>query len=86
MYEVFPHKKVVKYYENLDDRTAERINKGIDKISSNPFESTRIKKLKGKLEGKYRYNLGDLRIVYSVDKEKKSIFIEAIGPRGDVYK
>ena len=29
---------------------------------------------------------GDLRIVYSVNREEKTVLIEAIGPRGDIYK
>jgi mRNA interferase RelE/StbE len=62
-----------------------KVNKAVEKICSNPFRGAHIKKLVGKLGGKYRYDIGDLRIVYSVDENKKIIFIEAIGPRGDVY-
>jgi len=42
--------------------------------------------MRGTYEGKYRYAAGDLRIVYRVNAETKIILIEAIGPRGDVYK
>ena len=86
MYKVFPHKKAVKYYESLDDKTARRINKAIDAISRNPLEGLHIKRLRGTHGGKYRYAVGDLRIVYSVNREKKTVLIEAIGPRGDIYK
>jgi len=86
MYKVFPHKKAVKYYESLDDKTAERINKAIEAMSKNPLEGPHIKRLKGIHEGKYRYAVGDLRIVYRVNVENKTILIEAIGPRGDIYK
>ncbi len=80
MYKVFPHKKAVKYYESLDDKIAGRINKAIESISKNPLEGSHIKRLRGKYEGKYRYAVGDLRIVYSVNIEDKIILIEAIGP------
>ncbi len=86
MYRVLPHKKAIKYYESLGDKTARKINKAIEKIRKNPSESSHIKRLKGRLEGKYRYTIGNLRIVYSINTEEKIIFIEAIGPRGDVYK
>lgn len=86
MYKVLSHKKAIKYYEGISDKTARKINKAIEKIRKNPFEDAHIKRLKGRLEGKYRYTIGDLRIVYSIDQEEKVIFIEAIGPRGDVYK
>jgi len=51
-----------------------------------PFKGRHIKRLRGELAGKYRYEVGDLRIVYRVVSEEKTIFIEAIGPRADVYK
>ena len=86
MYKVFPHKKAVKYYESLDDNTAKRINKAIDAMCRNPLEGPHIKRLRGKYEGKYRYAMGDLRIIYRVNEEEKIILIEAIGPRGDIYK
>ena len=86
MHKVFPHKKAVKYYESLDDKTAKRINKAIEGISSNPLEGPHIKRLMGRHEGKYRYAVGDLRIVYRVNIEDKTILIEAIGSRGDIYK
>lgn len=86
MYEVSLHKKAVKYYESLDDKTDRRINKAIEEISDDPFEGSNIKRLRGRYEGKYRYAVGYLRIVYRVNAENKIVFIEAIGPRGDVYK
>lgn len=52
----------------------------------NPFEGPHSKKLKGRLEGKYRYDIGALRIIYFVDMKNEMIYIDAIGPRGDIYK
>ena len=86
MYSVLLNKKSSKYYERLSNNAAVKVNKAIEKICNNPFRGFHIKKLVGKLEGKYRYEVGDLRIVYTVDENKKMVFIEAIGPRGDIYK
>lgn len=86
MYKPFFHKRASKYYKSLDDKTARRVNKAIGDMTKIPFEGTHIKRLRGKLEGKYRYAVGDLRIVYQVKVEEGTILIEAIGPRGDVYK
>jgi mRNA-degrading endonuclease RelE of RelBE toxin-antitoxin system len=38
------------------------------------------------LEGKYRYEIGALRIVYDVDTKSKMVEIKAMRSRGDVYK
>ncbi len=86
MYKVSLHKKAIKYYERLDDKTVRRINKAIEEISNNPLEGYHIKTLRGKHEGKYRYAVGDLRIVYRVVTKTEVVLVEAIGPRGDVYK
>lgn len=86
MYKPILHKKASKYYQSLDTKATRRINKAIEKMIKNPFEGSHIKKLRGRLKGKYRYKVGSLRIVYSINKEEKVIYIEAIGPRGDVYK
>ena len=86
MYKILTHKKAVKYYENLDDKTAKRINKAFEAISKDPIENPHIKRLKGAHEDKYRFAVGDLRIVYQINTKDQTILIEAIGPRGDIYK
>lgn len=86
MYKISLHKKAIKYYQSLDNNTAKRINKAIDEISKNPFEGANIKRLKGKYEGKYHYKVGGLRIVYRAAEDAKTILVEAIGPRGNIYK
>ena len=46
---------------------------------------TVIKPLRGPRKGQWRYRLGDIRIVYTVDQEARTIQIVAIDTRGDVY-
>ena len=45
-----------------------------------------VTKMVGVWDGYYRIRLGDLRIILLVDYTRHVIFIERIGPRGDVYK
>ena len=63
-----------------------RLNKCIDNLSSVSIFSPHIKKLHGELEGKYRYEMGVLRIVYEVNIKDKIVEIKSIRSRGDVYK
>jgi mRNA interferase RelE/StbE len=86
MYKIQVFKQAVKYYSKLDTKTQRKINNAIETITKNPIEGFHIKKLKGELEGKYRYNVGGLRIIYFVDTKERIISIEAIGSRGDIYK
>lgn len=44
-----------------------------------------IKPLKG-MTGKYRYRIGNLRVVYEIDSAKRIVYVLAILPRGQAYK
>lgn len=55
-------------------------------LRENPFFGSNIKKLKGELEGVYRYRRGRFRIFNNIDTKKKEIFIVNIDDRKDIYK
>lgn len=86
MYEVLVSHEADKYYKKQDRDTKRRINKCIDSLSREPLFGPHIKKLHGELEGKYRYEVGGIRIVYEVDIKSKIVEVKAIRSRGDVYK
>ena len=86
MYEVYISHEAEKYYKKSDKHSKERINNSISSISKEPLSGVHIKKLWGELEGKYRYAIGSLRIIYEIDNKNKIVRIKAIRTRGDVYK
>lgn len=45
-----------------------------------------LKKLEGEWEGYYRIRKGEIRIIFSINKTDKVLFVEKIDFRGDVYK
>jgi mRNA-degrading endonuclease RelE of RelBE toxin-antitoxin system len=50
------------------------------------FIITNIKPLSGDLQGSYHLRIGNIQIIFSVDDTVKTVYIEVIGFRGDVYK
>jgi mRNA interferase RelE/StbE len=86
MYEVLVSHEADKYYKKQDRDTKRRINKCIDNLGREPLFGPHIKKLHGELEGKNRYEVGGIRIVYEVNTKNKIVEIKAIKSRGDVYK
>ena len=86
MYEVLISHEAEKYYKRQDKDTKRRLNNCIDNLSREPLSGPHIKRLHGELEGKYRYEMGDFRIVYEVNVKDKTVEIKSIGGRGDVYK
>ncbi len=86
MYKVVLHSDAAKYYRNSDKKLQHRINSAIDIILENPRYHVHIKKLEGELKHMYRYRLGNLRVLYEVHEDLKTIRIKAIEARGSVYK
>jgi mRNA interferase RelE/StbE len=86
MFEVLISHEAGKYYKKQNNQTKQRINGCIETLSREPLSGVHIKRLHGELEGKYRYAMGGLRIVYDVDTRERIVEIKAIGSRGDVYK
>lgn len=86
MYKIELAKSSVKALEGFDGKTQERVFRALQTVKINPFQGNRIKKLRGELKGRFRYKIGDIRIIYKVASESKTIFVEAIGRRGGIYK
>jgi mRNA interferase RelE/StbE len=77
------------YLRRLPRRKQEAVAEAFDFLCRvSPFHHpnpTVIKPLKGPRKGQWRYRLGDLRIVYTVDEARRAIHVVAIDSRGDVY-
>lgn len=86
MYKVKLAKEAVKFTEKCNSNTKEKIKEAIEKIAQSPYVGKNIKKLKDKFPPLYRYKVGNIRIIYQIQKGEKIIFIVTIGYRGDVYK
>ena len=85
MYKVLAYRKALKFYKSLDKKTAPRIDIAIERLRRNPFSHKNIKKLSGEFAGSYRYRMGNIRIIYSVNTKENTIYIEVIERRGKVY-
>jgi len=85
-YEVVVHRKVDKFLEGLKERVRIRILDVIRDLGNYPLVLKRydIKKIKGR-ENAYRVRIGDLRLIFYVDKEPRRIIVSNIGYRGEIY-
>ena len=86
MFEVFLSREAEKAYLKANSKTTRLLDNCFRHLEQSPLFGPDIKRLKGKLEGSFRYQVGGTRIIYSVDKTSGKVFIETIGARGDVYK
>ena len=59
------------------------LEKTIDKIKDNPYDS---KRMKGKFKDFNRVKIGEYRIIFHIDKKEKIISVVEIGKRSKIYK
>ncbi|WP_201324548.1 type II toxin-antitoxin system RelE/ParE family toxin [Pseudanabaena sp. lw0831] len=52
---------------------------------TNSIQHPNITALRGNLTGRYRYRIGDYRIVYLVDEDSKVVSVTLIAHRSKVY-
>jgi len=76
-----------KYYRKLNKPTKKRIKEALRKLeeSNNPLFHENVRALTGELKGDYRLRVGDWRILFTLDRERKVIYVYAILPRGEAY-
>ena len=77
-----------KFLKRQPRKRQEAIARAFEHLLVSPLSHpnpTVIKPLKGKYKGMWRYRIGSIRIIYSVDIKKRTIHIAAIDNRGDVY-
>ena len=86
MFEVYLSREAEKVYLKATPKTTRLLDNCFRHLESSPLGGPNIKRLKGTLEGSYRYQIGGMRVVYSVDIESRKVYIESIKSRGDVYK
>ena len=81
--------KAESYLRRLSRQQQKAIAKALDHLCDvSPFHHpnpTVIRPLKGPRKGQWRYRVGDIRIVYTVDREARTIQVVAIDTRGSVY-
>lgn len=76
--EIKYNKQAVKYINSCDSPTKKRLKEAIEKL---PLGD--VKKLSG-LDNEYRMRVGDLRVLFFIQND--TIVIDAVLPRGQVYK
>ncbi len=85
MFRIALSKEALKYYEKVSVTTATRLDRCFASLESNPLKGSNIKTLKG-IRGKYRYRIGNIRVIYEVDHTNSTVYVIAILPRGQAYK
>lgn len=82
-------KSARKFIASQTEKQRKAIYDALKQICESPTQHsnpTTIKRLKGRRHGQWRFRLGDIRIIYTIDTDKKTIQVVALGQRGGVYR
>jgi mRNA interferase RelE/StbE len=86
MSNVIVHRHAAKYLKRLPKETKDRIKNILKQLENSPLKYSGIKQMFGEWAGYHRIGAGKLRIIFWFDTKEDIVYVDHIGPRGDVYK
>jgi len=85
MFKIIYAKSVLKDLRKISKKNLPKIKMGIEELKNFPNIS-QIKHLRNHPLADYRLRIGNYRVLFDIDWDKKEIYILKIGHRRDVYK
>ncbi len=85
MYKLELSREAQRFYERCDKAVAKKLTRCFESLERNPRSGNNVKSLKGPLAGSYRYRVGDLRAVYTINDREVTVYLITIAKRSDVY-
>ena len=75
-----------KAYKKLDPSVKPRLLAALDALQRQPMAGPQITRLKGRLREHLRCRASDYRIVYPVVQHERTVYVEYLQHRKDVYR
>jgi len=75
-------KSFMREYKKLPSNIKGRILEAVEKTVANPYAGT---KLRGTLEGLWRWRIGKYRVIYMINEREKTIVFVDVGLRKAIY-
>ncbi len=86
MYRLVIHRRAARYLRRLPEEQQTRIKRMLEQLQNDPVNSSGIRKMVGDWQGYRRVRVGNLRIIFWIDEDEQVVYVDHIGPRGDVYR
>jgi mRNA interferase RelE/StbE len=85
-YKVIVHKRAARYLKSLPEFQRQRIKQSLKELEDGITDNVDVKSMVGEWKGYYRMRIGDTRVIFWIDHKLKTIYVDHIGSRGDIYK
>ncbi|MDB9395820.1 type II toxin-antitoxin system RelE/ParE family toxin [Microcystis aeruginosa] len=86
IYKVCLTAKANKVYSEADSVLRKKIAKCLNILQETPKNHPQIKALKGEFAGKYRFRVGNYRVIYIVDDSQSQVIVLLIEHRSQAYR
>lgn len=80
------HRRAIRYLQKLSRSEQERVRSALQRLAEDLEGFPGVVYMAGEWVGYRRIRVGNLRIIFWYEKEEDVIYVDHIGPRGDVYK
>lgn len=84
MYQLLFHPRIERQLKRLPNVLKTKVLENIEELSQDPFSRRDVKKLV-QTKQSYRLRVGELRVIYELDQKAKTIYVQEIGFRGQIY-
>ena len=84
---IAPTMEFCKTVQRMDKKVKGRVLEAITELSDKPtkLRGDTVKPLSGEFKGRWRYRIGDYRLIYWPDDERRTVFLLAVLSRGTAY-
>jgi mRNA interferase RelE/StbE len=85
-YRVILTHDVQRFVDRADAPLQRRLRRCFEILRTEPREHPNIALLRGHFAGHYRFRVGDYRVVYWVNEPQRTVVVDEIGHRREVYR
>ena len=86
MFEVILSPEAKTFFARADRPLARKLARSFAQLERDPRRHNNIKRLTGALAGRWRYRVGDYRVLCQILDNKLIVLVVAVGHRGKVYR
>lgn len=86
MADVVLHRRSLRYLQRLPRPEQERVRTSLFHLAEDVAGYPGVIQMAGEWAGYRRIRIGELRVIFWYDDKEDTIYVDHIGPRGDIYK
>ena len=86
MFEVLLSPDARTFFGDADPPLARKLARCFAELERESRRHNNIKRLTGKLVGRFRYRVGDWRVIYRIDERARQVHVLVVAHRSEIYE